>query len=63
MSEVDRLNRVVNEFLDYARPAPLKREPVMLSALLDSCLELLAPVILAGRPDHRQVVPAKASTR
>jgi signal transduction histidine kinase len=45
MSEVDRLNRVVNEFLDYARPAPLKREPVLLSGLLDSCLELLAPVI------------------
>jgi two-component system, NtrC family, sensor histidine kinase HydH len=45
MSEVDRLNRVVNEFLDYARPAPLKREPVLLSGLLDSCLELLAPVV------------------
>jgi signal transduction histidine kinase len=45
VSEVDRLNRVVNEFLDYARPAPLKREPVILSGLLDSCLELLAPVI------------------
>jgi two-component system sensor histidine kinase HydH len=45
MSEVDRLNRVVNEFLEYARPAPLKREPVILSGLLDSCLELLEPVI------------------
>jgi len=45
VSEVDRLNRVVNEFLDYARPAPLKRELVLFSALLDSCLELLAPVI------------------
>jgi signal transduction histidine kinase len=45
VSEVDRLNRVVNEFLDYARPAPLKREPVLLSGLLDSCLGLLAPVI------------------
>jgi two-component system sensor histidine kinase HydH len=45
VSEVDRLNRVVNEFLEYARPAPLKRQPVKLSALLDSCLELLAPVI------------------
>lgn len=45
VSEVDRLNKVVNEFLDYARPAPLKREPVLLSARLDSCLELLGPVI------------------
>ena len=45
VNEVDRLNRVVNEFLAYARPAPLRREPVLLSGLLDSCLELLAPVI------------------
>jgi signal transduction histidine kinase len=45
VSEVDRLNKVVNEFLNYARPAPLRREPVKLSAVLDSCLELLAPVI------------------
>ncbi len=45
VSEVDRLNQVVNEFLDYARPAPLEREPVLLGGLLDSCLELLAPVI------------------
>jgi two-component system sensor histidine kinase HydH len=45
VSEVDRLNKVVNEFLDYARPAPLRREPVKLSAVLDSCLKLLAPVI------------------
>jgi two-component system sensor histidine kinase HydH len=45
VGEVDRLNRVVNEFLDYARPAPLKREPALLSGLLDSCLELLGPVI------------------
>ncbi len=43
--EVDRLNRVVSEFLEYARPAPLKREPMLLSRLIDSCLELLAPVI------------------
>jgi len=49
VSEVDRLNRVVNEFLEYARPAPLKREPVVLSGLLDSCVELLEPVTrLAG---------------
>jgi signal transduction histidine kinase len=43
--EVDQLNRVVNDFLDYARPAPLKREPVRLSGLVESCLQLLAPVI------------------
>jgi two-component system, NtrC family, sensor histidine kinase HydH len=65
VSEVDRLNKVVNEFLDYARPAPLKREPVLLSGLLDSCLELLAPVIKQAGvtvkrayPEHERKVDA-----
>ena len=57
MSEVDRLNRVVNEFLDYARPAPLKREAVLLSGLLDSCLELLAPVIKQAGVAVRRAYP------
>jgi two-component system sensor histidine kinase HydH len=65
VSEVDRLNRVVNEFLDYARPAPLKREPVLLSGLMDSCLELLAPVakqagvaVRRAYPEHEHKVNA-----
>jgi len=57
VSEVDRLNRVVNDFLDYARPAPLKREPVLLSTLLDSCLELLAPVIKQAGVAVKRVYP------
>jgi two-component system sensor histidine kinase HydH len=57
VNEVDRLNRVVNEFLDYARPAPLKREPVLLSALLDSCLELLAPVVKQAGVAVRRAYP------
>ena len=44
VSEVDRLNRVVNQFLQYARPAPVRRAPCRLSEILDGCLELLAPV-------------------
>jgi len=63
VNEVDRLNRVVNDFLDYARPAPLRREQVLLSVLLDSCLELLSPVISEAAvtvtrrypPDERRV--------
>ena len=55
VNEVDRLDRVVNEFLNYARPAPLKREQVLLSALLDSCLELLAPVIKQAGVEVRRV--------
>jgi signal transduction histidine kinase len=57
VDEVDRLNRVVNEFLDYARPAPLKRESVLLSGLLDSCLELLAPVINQAGVTVKRVYP------
>ncbi len=57
VSEVDRLNQVVNEFLDYARPAPLRREPVRLSAVLDSCLKLLAPVIREKGVKVRTVYP------
>ncbi|MBN2464292.1 DUF4118 domain-containing protein [candidate division WOR-3 bacterium] len=57
VDEVDRLNRVVNEFLDYARPAPLKREPVLLSTLLDSCLELLAPVVAQAGVTVKRAYP------
>ncbi len=57
VAEVDRLNKVVNEFLDYARPAPLRREPVRLSALLDSCLKLLAPVIREKDVNVKTVYP------
>ena len=59
VNEVDRLNRVVNEFLDYARPAPLKREPVLLSGLLDSCLELLAPVIKQAGVTVKRAYPER----
>jgi signal transduction histidine kinase len=62
VSEVDRLNKVVNEFLDYARPAPLRREPVRLSALLDSCLKLLAPVIRDKGVNVRTVYPEAETT-
>jgi len=62
VAEVDRLNQVVNEFLDYARPAPLRREPVRLSALLDSCLNLLAPVIRDKGVNVRTVYPEAEAT-
>ncbi|MCX6841833.1 MAG: ATP-binding protein [candidate division WOR-3 bacterium] len=62
VSEVDRLNKVVNEFLEYARPAPLKREPVKLSAVLDSCLELLAPVIKQAGVAVKRTYPSDEGT-
>jgi signal transduction histidine kinase len=45
VSEVDRLDKVVKDFLEYARPARLEREPVRLTQVLESCMELLAPVV------------------
>jgi len=45
VGEVDRLDKVVKDFLEYARPAPIEREPVRLTQVLDSCVELLAPVV------------------
>jgi two-component system, NtrC family, sensor histidine kinase HydH len=60
--EVDRLNKVVNEFLDYARPAPLRREPVKLGDLLDFCLELLAPVIKQAGVAIERTNPAGEGT-
>jgi signal transduction histidine kinase len=44
VDEVDRLNRVVEQLLQYARPAPIRRVPVRPSRLLDAAVGLLAPV-------------------
>ncbi len=41
LSEVDRLNRVVDDFLSYARPAPLRYGPLRLSQVTRTCVELL----------------------
>lgn len=49
VAEVDRLNKVVNDFLQYARPAPLRRSEQRLSGILDSCLELLGPLAAEKR--------------
>ncbi|UCG42687.1 MAG: sensor histidine kinase [candidate division WOR-3 bacterium] len=48
VGEVDLLNKVVNDFLQYARPAPLKRGPARLGDIMESVKTLLDPVA-AGR--------------
>ena len=40
--EVDRLNRVITELLDFARPRELRREPCSLEAVIDYALKVLA---------------------
>ncbi len=41
IDEVDRLNEVVSQFLDYARPFEIERRPVDLNALVKDVLELV----------------------
>lgn len=41
MKEADRLNLIVNDMLDFARPANLKKKPVNIHMVLDSVILLL----------------------
>ena len=41
IQEVDRLNRVISELLEFARPAEIKRRPYDLNDLLRHCLQLV----------------------
>ncbi|MBI5588616.1 MAG: PAS domain S-box protein [Deltaproteobacteria bacterium] len=41
MKEADRLNLIVNEMLDFARPAKLNKKPVNIHMVLDSVILLL----------------------
>jgi signal transduction histidine kinase len=48
-SEIDRLDRLVRDFLAFAKPAPLDTRPVDMSALLHSVADLIAPEAEAAR--------------
>ena len=41
VSEVDRLNRVITELLDFSRPTDIKRQPTDLKALLSHSIQLI----------------------
>jgi len=41
IQEVDRLNRVISELLEFARPTDIKRRPYDLNELLRHCLQLV----------------------
>ena len=43
VDEVDRLNRVVSSFLDYARPAQTDPEPIHVNSTIQRTLQLLRP--------------------
>ncbi|MEW6054515.1 MAG: ATP-binding protein [Nitrospirota bacterium] len=44
LSEMDRLNRIITDFLTYSRPSPPELEKVELPGLLDETIELLKNV-------------------
>jgi two-component system sensor histidine kinase PilS (NtrC family) len=44
LSEMDRLNRIITDFLTYSRPAPPEFEKIDLHGLLDETIELLRNV-------------------
>jgi two-component system sensor histidine kinase HydH len=41
IQEVDRLNRVVGQLLEFAKPVPVKPKPVSLRSLLDDSIKLI----------------------
>jgi two-component system sensor histidine kinase HydH len=41
IQEVDRLNRVVGQLLEFARPISVKRQPISLQALLNDSIKLI----------------------
>jgi len=47
--EIDRLDRLVREFLAFAKPAPLEARPIDVAALLGSTADLIAPEAEAAR--------------
>jgi signal transduction histidine kinase len=46
--EVQRLNRVVSQFLDYSKPSGLELKVLEISPLMDRAVELLAPSLPPG---------------
>jgi two-component system sensor histidine kinase HydH len=52
VKEVDRLNRVITDLLDFARPKELRREPCLLETVAEQALKLLEQDL----KDHKAVV-------
>lgn len=56
--ESDRLNRLIASFLEYARPAPLRIEPIDAASLLEDVLSGLSPRLTAGGIKTVRAFPA-----
>ncbi|MDA1191793.1 MAG: ATP-binding protein, partial [Candidatus Poribacteria bacterium] len=64
LEEIDRLNEIVEEMLDFSRPSALQLVPCDLGALIDGVIELMTPnlsrqgVEVRFHPEERATVPA-----
>ncbi|MBI2391350.1 MAG: PAS domain S-box protein [Deltaproteobacteria bacterium] len=47
--EITRLSQLVTEFLDFARPKPLDRQPVVVQRMCERIGQLVAPQVAAAR--------------
>lgn len=60
LEEVDRLNRVVTQFLDYSKPPATDLRPVDLSKLAEKTIELMKPGLLQVELEfHPSRLPAR----
>jgi two-component system sensor histidine kinase HydH len=64
VKEVDRLNRVITELLDFARPKEPRREPHSLEEILEHTLEVLKPELAKKKAEvekqvERELPPAR----
>jgi two-component system, NtrC family, sensor histidine kinase HydH len=60
--ESERLNRIVTEFLDFARPQVVQYQPVELEKLLEKNLHFLEPEILKKGVTVTRFFPSSAQT-
>ncbi|MDH3348628.1 MAG: ATP-binding protein [Desulfobulbaceae bacterium] len=44
--EVERMNKTISELLSFARPAPLRLQPVDLTSLLNDSMKLISPDVI-----------------
>ena len=61
LSEADRLNRIITDFLMYSRPAKTETEPVNLEALLKGTLEMLSKSAPEGVVIKTEIGPMRAT--
>jgi len=58
IQEVRKLNHVISEFLNFARPSPPHPEPTPVAHLIEDAAFLLAPEMEKGGIEYRKEVPA-----